>query len=451
MRRLCSSNLLMIILLSLPVPLVAQQGPPPGVRQTVDGLLTYLETGNDAVARQLLSERGDPTWIDGFSSEDAAIQYLGTLHEAARGGTGGVDVTPAGEGLLVALENGVRIRVDLAEDGRILGLERLEDASEEATSFPAPTWDTLEGWFQELERSGFSGVVLARRGGREVLRSAYGRARRDATMENTTDLAFGIGSAPIGFTTVAALQLATQGVLDLDAPISRYLDGVPEDRSGLTPRMILQGRSGLPDFHDAPSDWDPDLAWIDRDEALARIFAAPLLFPPGTDTAHSHSAYGLLAALIEVVSGRSYEDVLRQGIFEPLGMEGTGFYGQTLGRGPEGFAEGQGISSVGAPNIPPNWGPTSWLVMGSGGMFSTLDDQVRFLDAWVSGELFPSTPGVDISPSPATVDGSDRGFFGTRVMNESGDLVLILSNAVQDVPGGERTVVRGLLDLVRGG
>lgn len=87
---------------------------------------------------------------------------------------------------------------------------------------------------------------------------------------------------------------------------------------------ILAGRSGLPDFHDTADDWDPDLAWIDRETAVRRIMAQPL-FEPGTDRAHSHSAYVLLAAILERATGRGYAGLARSEILNPLGMDRTGF------------------------------------------------------------------------------------------------------------------------------
>lgn len=72
-------------------------------------------------------------------------------------------------------------------------------------------------------------------------------------------------------------------------------------------------------------------------------------------------------------------------LFKPLSMTKTGFSGDTFGFGADAFATGYGVSIVGAPNIPPNWGPTSWWVMGSGGMVSTLDDMVRFDDGVAGG------------------------------------------------------------------
>ena len=153
----------------------------------------------------------------------------------------------------------------------------------------------------------------------------------------------------------------------------------------ITIRHLMTGRSGLPDFHDIPSDDNPDHTWIDRDEAVKRIFAQKLLFAPGEGPRHSHSAWGMLAAIIEVVSGQSYPQFTKERLFEPAGMKDTGFFGDQI---PEDrIAVGYGFKKSSEPNSPPNWGKTSWLVMGSGGQVSTLSDMLRWETIMKSGEI----------------------------------------------------------------
>ena len=147
----------------------------------------------------------------------------------------------------------------------------------------------------------------------------------------------------------------------------------------------MTGGSGLPDFHDVPGDRDPDHGWIDREEAIRRIFAAELLFPPGEGEEHSHSAWGVLAAIVEIASGQSYQDFTREHIYGPAGMADTGFNGDPVPG--ERLAIGYGPRSDGEINAPPHWGQTSWLVLGSGGQISTTRDSARFLDALREGKL----------------------------------------------------------------
>lgn len=291
-----------------------------------------------------------------------------------------------------------------------------------------PEWDALDAWFHRAAVGGFSGVVLARRNGREILRNAYGVADRDTGRPMSAELAFGLGSTPIDFTVATALILAERGELDLDAPVSRWLDGVPADKRALTPAMILQGRSGLADFHHTPDDADPDLAWISRDTAVARILSTPVRFEPGARREHSHSAYGLLAAIIEEVTGDPFQVVVRRELLDPLGMDRTGFYGEGLGMEPTDFAVGHGGQAIGSPNIPPRWGPPSWLILGSGGMFSTLADMDRFHRAWADGAVVGSDWMARVPFSPVTMGGSDRGFFNFRYTDGEGTELFLMSN-----------------------
>lgn len=91
-------------------------------------------------------------------------------------------------------------------------------------------------------------------------------------------------------------------------------------------------------------------------------------------------------------------------------MEQTGEYGETLGFSINQFAEGDGPQRVGLPNIPPNWGPTSWLIKGSGGMFSSLNDLLKFYDYIRSGKVLDKMHSQIFRQTSVSLDGSDRGF-----------------------------------------
>jgi CubicO group peptidase (beta-lactamase class C family) len=170
----------------------------------------------------------------------------------------------------------------------------------------------------------------------------------------------------------AVLLLIERGQLQLSDPITRFFPDVPADKQAITIGYLLTEQSGLANFHDLPADRDPDHAWIDRDEAVRRILNGRLLFVPGKGRKQSHSAWGLLAAIVEIVSGQSYAEFTRQHLFQPAGMRDTGFFGQPIAE--DRLAVGYGPKSDGAINAPPYWGPTSWLVLGSGGQVSTAHD-----------------------------------------------------------------------------
>jgi CubicO group peptidase (beta-lactamase class C family) len=311
--------------------------------------------------------------------------------------------------------------------------------TEAGASRPTVSWDSVSERVSEMEDTGLSGVIYVARDDETLLRKAFGKSNRALGYDTGLDTVFGIGSTPIDFTVAGVLLLEQEGRLSLDDSMDAFFDGVPADKRGLTIRHLISGQSGLPDFHHIDSDWDADLAWIDRDEAVRRILAQPLLFAPGKGNAHSHSAYGLVAAIIERVSGQGYFEFLSARFFEPAGMRRTGMYGEDGELGLRDFAVGYGRSSVGVPNIPPNWGPTSWLVMGSGGMYSTLGDMLRFYRFLQTGDVLDEEQARRMGGETVAIGGSERGFYFFYASNGRGNAAMLLLNG-----GGQSPEVRDL-------
>jgi len=310
------------------------------------------------------------------------------------------------------------------------------------------TWDTLAARLEEEEKNGFSGAVLVMRDGAVVLDRGYGLANREQSLACTSATVFGIGSTPIDFTHVGILLLAESGQLELTDPITKYFADVPGDKRAITLGHLMSARSGLPDFHDLPGDRDKDHAWIDRAEAVRRILAQPLLFEPGQGESHSHSAWGLLAAVIELVSGQSYAEFTRENLFAPAGMADTGFFGEPVAA--ERLAIGYGPKSDGEVNAPPYWGPTSWLVLGSGGQVSTTGDMQRWVTALHDGKLLgPEMTRRYFASSGGTLVGGD--LYGFYIAYSTGPRtrMILISNASR--PGQYRELTDALARLVGAG
>jgi CubicO group peptidase (beta-lactamase class C family) len=233
--------------------------------------------------------------------------------------------------------------------------------------------------------------MLAARAQEALLQSAALRIRpnRELGQPITPDTIFATGSLPIDCTHASILWLAQKGKLRLSDPITKFFKDVPSDKQSITVEHLMTGGSGLPNFHDLPGDRDPDHSWIDRDEAMRRIFAQPLLFPPGEGEQHSHSAWAVLAAIVEIVSGQSYQEFTRERLFADAGFNGDPVPAERL-------AIGYGNRSDGKINAPPSWGKTSWLVLGSEGQTGTTRDTGRWLDAMREGKKIE----VTVKPDP---------------------------------------------------
>ena len=156
-----------------------------------------------------------------------------------------------------------------------------------SAEYPPLTFETLDVRMEAEAAGGFTGSVLVVRNGEIVLSAGYGSVREDSPVPASPTTVYGIGSTPIDFTKAGILWLAQNGKLDLNAPITEFFGDVPEDKRAITIEHLMTGASGLPDFHDRPSDADPDLTWIDREEAVRRILESRLLFTPGEGDEHS--------------------------------------------------------------------------------------------------------------------------------------------------------------------
>ncbi len=168
-----------------------------------------------------------------------------------------------------------------------------------------------------------------------------------------------------------------------------------------------------------------------RDDASLATFAREhLMFEPGTNRKHSHCAWGVLAAVVEVASGQAYEAYLRENFFEPAEMKRTGHY-PLAGEFPAAeVAVGLGGNVWGEVNSPPYWGETSWLVLGSGGMVSTPRDLVRWRKFLRHGDVLGSAAQRKLGMGGVMLGegGNDRGFV-TTLGSRGDDLVIVCSNS----------------------
>lgn len=406
MRRFHCARLLVLALLlaGSAHAAIAQEGPPQYVRDAVDAVLAMLNSDGDAAIETFINEAMVP-------SEDrdlkALIDNLRAMRNDMRGLRDDVAVEAEPDGVRLILAAGdteKQIKV-------VIGPKGITDLFLSESAEPINlTRDNLMETFDRLEAEGMSGVVYIRLDGEVLLEHPFGMANEELGAPNSLNTVFGTGSRPIDYTIAAVYLLDQQGRINLGDTIVEYFMDVPADKRAITIKHLMTGQSGLPDFFHTDADWDPDLAWIDRETAERRLLSQELLFPPGENSAHSHGAFGLLAALIEHVSGLTYYSFIRENFLNPAGMSRTGEYGETKGLSISDFAVGGGPQFVGLPNIPPNWGPTSWLIKGSGGMYSSLGDLLKFYDYVRSGSVLDVQHSAAFRQPTVNVDGSDRGF-----------------------------------------
>ncbi len=295
----------------------------------------------------------------------------------------------------------------------------------------------------EAVADGFAGQVLAVVDGEVVLHEGYGYADADSAAPIDTSTVFAIGSVTKAFTRAAILKLAEEGRLSLSDPIARHLEGVPDDKQGITVDELVTMRAGFHEYHDDTGDHQA----MTRDEALRRILSQQLRFAPGTEQAYSNSGYTLLAAIIENTSGQAYADYVRENLLEPAGMDTAGFHGEDrwpddeVARGRNGRMHGD--------NAPNHWPSPTWVLIGAGGMVANADDLLRWIRAVRTGEVLGPEALArfypEDEPERIYAGGDDFGFI-TLVMeiDHADDVIIVNTNTGRRPMGMAAQVMEAL-------
>ncbi|ANM30355.1 hypothetical protein ABI59_13405 [Acidobacteria bacterium Mor1] len=222
---------------------------------------------------------------------------------------------------------------------------------------------------RRLEAAGYNGAFLIAQGGTVVLARGYGHSDREGTREITPSTAFFTASIAKNFTAAAVLHLVDAGRVRLEDPVAKHLDGIPPSWNGITIHHLLSHTSGIAQNY-AADEHD------DREAALAAIVDAPLADAPGEGWHYSNDAFSVAAMLIEVVSGRSYENYLQEELFEPAGMTNSGF----LSRPPTG-------DLADLPSMKDYIGRSDWGRRGGSGIATTVEDLHRWWLALQAGKV----------------------------------------------------------------
>ena len=235
-----------------------------------------------------------------------------------------------------------------------------------------------------VEGNNFSGVVLVAKGDRLLFQRGYGHADLEQRVAVTPATKFHIASMSMQFTAAAVMRLIEQGKFQLDTTVDKLVPDFPHGGE-ITVRELLTETSGLPDINDLP-DYDQLLLHPQTPASLVqKISGMPLLFPPGSGYRHEeHSAYNLLALIVERSTGLGFDAALRREVFLPLGMTGCGADDST-GRPVPGLAAGHAPEEIhglaAAPYL--DWSAKS----GNASVYCTAADELRWVQGFMHDRL----------------------------------------------------------------
>jgi len=275
--------------------------------------------------------------------------------------------------------------------------------------------DDIDALMRDYQGNVPGASVLVVRDGQPVIRRAYGMANLEEQIKATPQTNYRLASVSKQFTAASVLLLAEDGRLKLDDPIKRYFPTLPAAANAITVRHLLTHTSGLIDYEDV---MDPaDTRQVHDADVLALLQSQDhTYFAPGTAYRYSNSGYALLALIVERASGQRYAQFLHDRIFLPLGMRDT-------------IAYEKGISSVanrayGYSSENGAWKrtdqSTTSAVLGDGGIYSSIDDLIRW-DAALYDERLLSSQSLRQAFAPATHtdDAQVEYGFGWRITGET--------------------------------
>jgi CubicO group peptidase (beta-lactamase class C family) len=185
-------------------------------------------------------------------------------------------------------------------------------------------------------------VTLVSHGKETVEFHALGMADIQAARPMQKDTIFQIMSMTKPVTAIGIMMLAEEGKLALRDPVEQYLPefrnqrvaanaGPDSARLGtpdhaITIRDLMTHTAGVPDSPPAAIHDYPQLMNVPLSDVVRQLARQPLLFQPGTQWSYSSAGIEVLGRIIEVCSGRKYEDFIADRILRPLGMKDSFFY-----------------------------------------------------------------------------------------------------------------------------
>lgn len=210
----------------------------------------------------------------------------------------------------------------------------------------------------------FCGSVLVARKGEILLNKGYGPMDEKGTPMRA-DAMWDWASASKQFTAAAILKLEMARKLSLDDSIRKHWKDVPKDKQKVTIRHLLNHTSGIR---------QPDSLGVDprdRDAVVKRFLSLPVSWEPGSKWEYSNLSYWVLGALVEKLSGDSFEEFSIEQLFRPAGMKDACFIGWKdldLARVPK-DKRGKGVHFAYGYEM-------SWGYRGSGGAVVPLDEML---------------------------------------------------------------------------
>ncbi len=177
----------------------------------------------------------------------------------------------------------------------------------------------------------FTGAIRVETGDERLFEGAFGMADRAHGIPNTPQTRFGMASGSKTFTALAVLSLVAEGTMALDDPVRRWLgDDLPQIDDAVTLRQLLTHTSGVGEYLDDDAEGDEYLlpgsmhAYTSPEDFVG-LLDVPMLAAPGSRFEYSNGGFVILGMVAQRASGVRYQELVRERVLRPAGLEHTDF------------------------------------------------------------------------------------------------------------------------------
>jgi CubicO group peptidase (beta-lactamase class C family) len=246
----------------------------------------------------------------------------------------------------------------------------------------------LQQKMKELRIPGMQIAVV--QNGKIIFSKSYGYANLQDSVPVNKRSVFAINSCTKAFTGVAIMQLVEEGKVDLDAPVSRYVDDLPAAWQTVTIKQLLIHVSGIPEVLHFFDPVTHGLGKQTEDIVWEKVKAQPMQSKTGEQFSYNQTNYVLLGKVIEKLTGKPFAQIFRERQFQIAGMQST-LFGDSRDVIPH-FAPTYRYQKItdGEGKYTANYTEFPFFQRTGSGLNSTAEDMANWIIALQQGKLLKS-------------------------------------------------------------
>ena len=229
----------------------------------------------------------------------------------------------------------------------------------------------------------FNGSVMVAKKSIILLNKGYGYRNAAGKVVNDENTIYQLGSITKQFTAAIILKLQEEKKLSVQDKLSKYFPAYPKGDS-ITIEQLLTHTSGIYNYTQNGDFMSKEVTNpANREKIMALFKDKPLDFSPGTGWNYSNSGYSLLGYIIEIVTRKPYEEIVRKYLFTPLQMTHSGFDFTHLKSTEKaiGYFKLDNLNAAPAPTV------DSSVSFSAGAIYSTTGDLYRWHNALLTNTI----------------------------------------------------------------